>query len=149
LVVREASQALTNGDTILGNGAAGVVVIDGSFLFAFATTVRSNGGAGMRIADHSTVRSQDSTMTGNGGSGMRLEGGAEVRFFVDTTGNVITGNGGNGVSINDLSVANFENFGNDISGNSSQPDVICNPQFSATRGALTNIGPGTTNCVEP
>src|SRR5712692_6756344 len=79
LVVREAGEALTNGDTIQGNGLAGVVVIDGSFLFAFATTIQNNGGAGMRIADHSTLRSQDNTITGNGGSGVRLDGGSEVR----------------------------------------------------------------------
>lgn len=149
LVVREAGQALTDGDTIQNNGAAGVAVVDGSFLFAFATTVQNNGGGGIRIADHSTLRSMDSTITGNGGSGIRLDGGSEVRFIINTTGTVVTRNSGNGVRINDLSFANFTEGGNNVSGNFGQPDVVCNPQFSATRGALTNIGGGTTNCVEP
>jgi hypothetical protein len=128
-----------------------VIVIDGGFLFAVATTVQNNGGAGIRVADHSTLRSQDNTITGNGGSGIRLDGGSEVRFFVDVTGTVLTGNGGNGVTIDDLSFADFQTPGNNVSGNFTQPDVVCNPQFSAERGALpsSNIGGGTTNCVEP
>lgn len=147
LTIREAGEAFTNGDTIQGNGLAGVEVLEGSFLFANATIVQNNGGAGMRIADHSTMRSIDNRVTGNVGSGIRLDGGSEVRF-IGTTGNLVTGNGGNGVSINDLSFANFETPRNNISGNTTQPDVTCNPQFSATRG-VANISGGTTNCVEP
>ena len=80
-----------------------------------------------------------------------LDAGSEVRFLVDTTGTLITRNGGNGVMINDLSFASFEGPGNNISGNTTQPDVVCNPQFSAERRALptSNIGGGTTNCTEP
>ena len=154
LVVVQAGEALTLQVTIRGNGADGsaaVRVADGSFLFAALTTVQSNGGTGIRLTDRSTMRSEDSTITGNGGAGVSLEGGSEGRFLVDVTGNVITGNGGHGVRIADLSFANFESPGNNISGNTTQPDVICTPQFSAERGALpsSNIGGGTTNCVEP
>jgi hypothetical protein len=35
-----------------------------------------------------------------------------------------------------------------ITGNHGAFDVVCQPQFSATRGARVNIGGGTTNCVE-
>ncbi len=69
---------------------------------------------------------------------------------MQTTGNVVTGDGGSGVDINDLSFASFENPGNNITGNLAQPDRrLLQPQFSATKGVLTNIGGGTTNCVEP
>jgi len=50
--------------------------------------------------------------------------------------------------VRDLSFAFFSS-GNSITGNLGGTDVLCSPQFSATRGALTNIGGGTTNCVEP
>ena len=59
---------------------------------------------------------------------------------------MITGNGGNGVSIETCRLREFDGT-NNVSGNLTQPDVACNPQYSATRGAGT-VG-GTTNCVEP
>jgi hypothetical protein len=151
LDVREAGEALTDGDTIRSNGAAGVRLEDGSFLFAVSSTVQGNGGNGIRLTDHSTLRSRDNTITANGANGVSLEGGSEARFGVDVTGNVVTGNAGHGVSVNDLSFANFESPGNSVSGNTTQPDVVCNPQFSGERGALptSNIGGGTTNCTEP
>jgi hypothetical protein len=61
---------------------------------------------------------------------------------------VITGNGAPGAGIEDLSFADFAP-GNVITGNASPFDVACLPQFSATRGALTNVGGGSTNCTEP
>lgn len=150
LDIREAGQVLMFGDKIQGSGAEGVRLEDGSYLLTISTTVQNNGGSGIRLIDHATLRSQDSTITRNGGSGVSLEGASAARF-AGPTGNVITGNSGNGVSINDLSFANFERRNNNVSGNTTQPDVACNPQFSAERGALpsSNIGGGTTNCVEP
>ena len=61
----------------------------------------------------------------------------------------ITGNGGAGVRLGDLSFSFFD-AGN-VTGNLGGTDVVCGPQFSATRGALpaSNIGGGTTNCSEP
>jgi hypothetical protein len=77
-----------------------------------------------------------------------LENASIANFDAIATGELVTGNAGNGVNINDLSFASF-GTGDNVSGNSGQPDVMCNPQFSATRRALTGIGSGTTNCVEP
>jgi hypothetical protein len=51
------------------------------------------------------------------------------------------------VQIQDLSMATFS--GATVTGNGGGTDVVCIPQFSATRGALSDIGGGTTNCVEP
>jgi hypothetical protein len=66
-------------------------------------------------------------------------------------GNTITGNRAFGVYLFDLSFANFDPdnnvTGNNTGGNAL--DVGCFSQYTATRGALTNIGGGTTNCVEP
>jgi len=52
------------------------------------------------------------------------------------------------VSVGDLSFGFFEQ-GNTITGNLGGTDVLSTSQFPATRGALTNIGGGTTNCIEP
>jgi hypothetical protein len=151
LLVTQGGEVFTSQVTIRGSGAAGVRLIDASFLIAAGTVVQNSGGNGIRLTDHSTLRSDDNTITGNGANGISVEGGSEARFVVDVTGTVVTGNAGHGVSVNDLSFASFESPGNDISGNTTQPDVACNPQFSAERGALptSNIGGGTTNCTEP
>jgi len=71
------------------------------------------------------------------------QGGSEAEF--DET-NVI-GNGSNGVVVRDLSFAKFST--SNVTSNLGGTDVNCKPQFPATRGALTDIGGGTTNCVEP
>jgi hypothetical protein len=150
LVIVQAGWALTFGATIQRNGTTvgevGIRVSEGSFLWANGTTVRGNGGSGIGVNVHSTLRGNGNTITGNGGAGVRLDGGSAARFI---TGNVVTGNAGNGVSLGDLSFAQFELSDNNISANTAQPDVVCSPQFSATRGALTNIGGGKTNCIEP
>ncbi len=92
------------------------------------------------------MRALDLTISDNNGDGVWLEAGSTASFEQSITGNVITGNGGNGVSVNDLSFAGFSGT-NNVSGNLTQPDVACFPQYSATRGAGT-VG-GTTNCTEP
>jgi hypothetical protein len=67
-------------------------------------------------------------------------------------GNLITGNRDYGIFLFDLSFATFDP-GNNITGNNTNAgnalDVACFRQYTATRGALANIGGGTTNCVEP
>jgi hypothetical protein len=57
-------------------------------------------------------------------------------------------NGGSGVLIKDLSLGFFGPGGN-VTGNLGGTDVVCALQFPGARGALKNIGGGTTNCVEP
>jgi parallel beta-helix repeat protein len=150
LVVIFGGQAHAVQETIQNNGASGIRVTESSYLSAVGNTIRNNGFFGIRVTDHSSALISDSSITANVASGVGLESGSEGDFSSFVTGNTITGNAGNGVSINDLSFANFV-FGNNISGNTTQPDVACKPQFSAERGALptSNIGGGTTNCVEP
>lgn len=135
--------------TLQGNGAAGAAAVSGSNLTAVSTTAQSNGGQGLRVTTHATVRLFDCLITGNGGSGIFADAASEVNVtFPSTTGTIITNNGGFGVRLGDLSFASFEQ-GNSVTGNLAGTDVVCQPQFSATRGALTNINGGITNCVEP
>jgi hypothetical protein len=62
-------------------------------------------------------------------------------------GNAINDNGGAGVVVGDLSFVTFRAPSN-ITGNRGGIDVVCQPQFSATRGVGVNIGGGSTNCVD-
>lgn len=140
------AKALVIGTTIQGNAAAGVAVVSGSNLTMQNSIVQNNAGFGVRALLGSAVRLYDNTISGNGGSGVSLEAQSNGSLEQSNTGNVITGNAGSGVALQDLSFARFAGV-NNISGNLGQPDVACNPQFSATRGADT-VG-GTTNCVEP
>jgi hypothetical protein len=64
------------------------------------------------------------------------------------SGDVVTGNSASGVFIKDLSYVDFRGPST-VAGNLSGLDVACSPQSPATRGALTNIGGGITNCTEP
>ena len=97
----------------------------------FTSTVTGNGGNGINVIGHSTLQ------LGFGGNG---NGGP---------GSSITNNSGAGIMVKDLSFANFlDGVTNVVTGNGGAKDVICNPQFPATRG-VTNIGGGTTNCIEP
>ncbi|HYL16118.1 MAG TPA: right-handed parallel beta-helix repeat-containing protein [Terriglobales bacterium] len=148
LVLGQGSHARAIGESIVGNGASGIRLVNDGFLFALGNTINNNGFYGIRLTDHSSAQMTDNTITGNAAGGVGLETSSEGHFSVSATGNVITGNAGNGVTISDLSFANFDSPGNNISGNATQPDVACNPQTSAARGALANIGTGTTNCAQ-
>jgi parallel beta helix pectate lyase-like protein len=149
LAVLNGGSALLQQVTLQGNGAAGAAAVSGSNLTAVSTTSQNNGGQGLRVTTHSAVRLFDFLITGNGGSGIFADAASEVNVsFPSTTGTIITNNGAFGVRLGDLSFASFEQ-GNSVTGNLAGTDVVCQPQFSATRGALTNINGGITNCVEP
>lgn len=152
LAVINGGLALVSGVTVQGNGASGTIANVGSNIIAVNLTSRNNSGAGIRVGSHSTLRLIDSTVAGNGGSGVTLDSSSEGRFDTNITGNTITGNSANGVLLGDLSFVLFAGADNITGNNLSNPggvDVSCGPQFSATRGALTSTGGGTTNCVEP
>jgi hypothetical protein len=167
-VVVNSAQATFNGDTLQNHGGRGLSVTDHGTAQAFGISVHGNGDGvvlnsggyavignstiqdnqrfGILASNHSTVRCLPCTITNNANDGVRFQKASEGSF--DFGGNTITGNGGAGVTLLDLSFASFDPEDN-ITGNLSGTDVVCNPQFSATRGALTNIGGGTTNCTEP
>jgi hypothetical protein len=135
----------TSSNTISGSGLAGMMVGYGSNLTAVSDIIQNNA-IGVQVIQNSVLRATDLTITSNNGDGVLLLSASTAAFQQSNTGNVITENSGNGVSVNDLSFAEFDGT-NSVSGNLTQPDVACNPQYSATRGAGT-VG-GTTNCTEP
>ena len=141
-IVGNASKLQTYGNTISNNGLSGLI-LNSSNLTATSDTIKSNAILGIRLASNSVALAFDLTLNGNSAAGVRLESGSTASLEQVNTGNVITGNGGQGVSVNDLSFAGFVGT-NTVNGNLAQPDVVCNPQYSATQGAGT-VG-GTTNC---
>jgi hypothetical protein len=146
LNVVNGSKVLVSNGTSQGNGDAGMGVVSGSNLTVQYATIQNNAGDGVLALLGSSVRLFDNTITGNGGSGIDLFSQSNGSLEQVNTGNVVTGNAGNGVFLRDLSFARFLNA-NNVSGNFTQPDVTCVPQFTATRGAGT-VG-GTTDCFEP
>jgi hypothetical protein len=89
----------------------------------------------------------DGTIQGNGVDGIAVDSGSDAQVLATEPGMSISNNGNAGVSIGDVSYVEFSD-GITVSGNLGGTDVLCAPQFSATRGALGLIG-ATTNCVEP
>ncbi len=145
LLVNLNSSASSNYDTFQGNKSSGIFVNQG-YVFAFASTVQNNGGDGNAVVaanNHSAIRLVSCTISGNLDAGVGVQGGSEASFNQTT----VTGNALDGVIVQDLSFALFR--ASIITGNLSGVDVNCQPQFPATRGALTDIGGGKTNCTEP
>jgi len=136
------SSANSTNDTFQGNTGGGIAANQGYFI-AGTSTIQNNGGIGIFATDHAAIRLVTSAVSGNAAAGVSVQGGSEAEF--DETN--VTGNGGNGVVIRDLSFAKFST--SNVTGNLGGTDVNCKPQFPATRGALTDIGGGTTNCTEP
>jgi hypothetical protein len=145
LAVSNGSTVETVSNIITGNGGEGILVYTGGNLTATFDTIQNNI-FGISLIGNSVVLSSDLTISGNTNDGVLLDGDSTALFEQLATGNVITGNGGNGVSINNLSLAEFDGT-NNVSGNLTQPDVACNPQYSVAEGAGT-VG-GTTNCSGP
>jgi hypothetical protein len=151
LTVNRGAQVFSNSDTFSGNTSAAIVANSGTYLTATGSSVLNNGGdgsAGIVATDHSALRLISCTISGNKADGVDLQHGSEARFDAYLGPTTVTANAGVGVAVRDLSFAFFSS-GNSVTGNLGGTDVLCSPQFSATRGALTNIGGGTTNCVEP
>jgi len=141
--------ALNPGTVIRENASSGIVIDTGGSIAGTNIMVQNNAiavtvSSGIESVTDGHVSLGGSTISGNAGFGITLLGQSVAEF---SQGNHITGNPAGGVTVGDQSYALF-NPGNDITGNTNG-DVVCFPQFSATRGALTNIGGGTTNCGEP
>jgi len=146
LSVVNGSQADGDSLTVRGNGNGVVLVAKGTLILA-NSLVQGNQNVGIRAAEGSTIRVLVSTITGNLGNGVELDQNAQARFESFSGSNGITNNGSAGVYVGNLSFAFFDSNSN-VTGNAGGTDVVCGVQYSATQGALTNIG-GTTNCVEP
>jgi len=136
------SSANSNNDTFQGNAGGGITANQG-YVVAGTSTIQNNAGLGINAINHSTIRLISASVSGSGGTGVNVQGGSEATFEESS----VTGNGGSGVVVSDSSYGRFS--GSNVNGNLSGTDVNCKPQFPSTRGALTDIGGGTTNCVEP
>jgi hypothetical protein len=160
-----ASQATLDGDTLQNNGSgldirsAGKVLLGGvgrpftsrnngrgidmrRGAYAFiGAVVENNSDVGIAVAFQSTLELASGSISRSGSVGAVVREDSFARFNAST----ITGNAGGGVAYSDLSMGDF--VGSTVSGNGGNTDVVCNPQFAATRGT-GGIG-GTTNCVEP
>jgi hypothetical protein len=164
--VYQASEATVDGDTFQNNSVGlivhsgtrvrpggqarpitsrsngqGIHVVRQAFVFVLAT-IENNSQQGVVVGFHSTLDLSGS-ISHNGDVGADIRESSAARF----TSSTITNNGGPGVLVEDLSMVTFGS--NTVTGNGGGADVVCSPQFSATRGALSDIGAGTTNCVEP
>jgi hypothetical protein len=136
------------GGTITANGSDGVAMRNGGFFAASPSSlmpnpsIQSNGGYGIRTTLHNTVTLDSTVITGNVLDGVTLQINSAMTMFASS----ITNNGGHQVRIGDLSVVRFTGFqSNSITGANS-PDVVCDPQFSATRQLAANVVGATTNC---
>jgi hypothetical protein len=143
----DASSVRIDGGVILDGNGTGVVVDGGSSLESFGATISNSGLAGIEVSEHAYVSLSGTTISGNG-NGIEL---VRHSSFHLGASNTITANTGYGIFLFDLSFANFDP-GNNVTGNNRSGigalDVACFTQYTATRGALTNIGGGTTNCAE-
>jgi hypothetical protein len=136
---------------IQNNAFNGVLAqFDSYFETDSSDVIQNNSADGVSLLLNSSLRIIGAKITGNAGNGVRVDqnSAARIGFVAGSSPNVITGNGGNGVYVADLSFVRFTPE-NNITSNVTQPDVACHQQFSATRGALVNIGGGITNCAEP
>jgi hypothetical protein len=136
------------GGAITGNGANGVALRNGGF---FATlpgnliatvTIRNNAGNGIGTALHNTIILNSAIVSGNAVDGVTLQMGSTLDMFASN----ITNNRGHQVRIGDLSVARFSGFQSNTVTGANFPDVVCDPQFSATRQLAANAVGATTNC---
>ena len=143
----DASSVRIDGGVILDGNGTGVVVDGGSSLESFGATISNSGLAGIEVSEHAYVSLSGTTISGNG-NGIEL---VRHSSFHLGASNTITANTGYGIFLFDLSFANFDP-GNNVTGNNRSGigavDGACFTQYTATRGALTNIGGGTTNCAE-
>ncbi len=151
LTVNGGGQVFSNSDTFSGNASAAIVANSGTYFTADLSSVTNNGSDGSAaivVTDHSAARLISCTISGNKGDGVDVQHAAEARFDAYDGPGTVTANSGVGVGVHDLSFALFSG-GTTVTGNLAGTDVLCSPQFPATRGALSNIGGGITNCLEP
>ncbi len=154
VIVAGGSRVILAGDTVQNNTDDGIGVNAALLVLEndlTATTITNNGNNGVLARDHATVRLFVANITANGNDGVRLLEDAVLRLdFVAPAVNSIINNANSGVHVGDQSFAFFAGGGSSVvTGNLSGTDVLCSGQFPATRGALTNIAGGTTNCTEP
>ncbi len=141
-----------NGDASCGTFCGGVFLQNGGNLRisrdletnSIRTYIQNNPfGYGIRARTNSTVQLGRTTITGNGTDGIQLKDGSVALF---DNGTVITTNTGHGLRIGDLSMAVFRGGNNNLTGNITSDDIVCDAQFSTKRTDPLGAVAGTTNC---
>lgn len=107
---------------------------------AIAVVITNNSNVGA-LAQFNSTMDLTGSISENGGAGVFVREASAARLAA-----TISGNAGPGVLIQDLSMVTF-NGGTVTGNNGGGTDVVCNAQYSATRG-VTDTG-ARTNCVEP
>jgi hypothetical protein len=129
------------GDATMQGNNQGIRMFAGAVIVIAATITQSHD-LGVFAFTNATLDC-NCVITNNAAGGVLLRQSASARF---EPGFTITDNGGPGVRLSELSSALF--LGGTATGNAGGTDVLCGPQFTSARGA-SDIGGGTTNCVEP
>ena len=129
--------------TIQNNYLLGIEIRTQSFVNTTAT-ITANAGGGVFVHESGTLSCPGCQITGNGGIGVVVKRDSSARL---AGGYTVTGNTGGGIQLNEESSAYFGS--GTVTGNTGGMDVFCGSSSTTARFATTNIGGGTTNCVEP
>lgn len=139
--------ATINNNGNVTDGGIGVFIDDASYVDMFFSTVSNTvSGSGVFMQFASFLGITQSTISGNGDVGVFMGPQSTTRLRGGSSPTVITGNAGAGITLSHLTFLQLSGL-RTISGNGGT-DVVCQNQTSKTRGT-TNLGGGTTNCVEP
>jgi hypothetical protein len=109
-------------------------------------TISANAGTGIFAINNSTLNCNGCSVTGNGDHGIILRRNSTARFAGAPA--VVTGNTGGGVLLSEESSAFFGSPAS-VTGNTGGLDVACGASATTAKFATTNIGGGSTNCLEP
>ena len=143
LTVFNGSGARVLGVTVQNNGT-GIEVRTDSFVNT-DSTISGNSGTGLLAHFNATVHCLGCTVSDNGDHGVVIRQNSTVRFAGGAT---VTGNVGGGVLLSEESSTFFGDGGN-VTANPHGLDVSCGASATTAKFATTNIGGGSTNCIEP
>jgi hypothetical protein len=140
-VINGASGRATN--VTIQNNSIGIEIRTHSFVNTTAT-ITANSAGGVFVHESGTLNCPGCQITGNGNIGVILKRDSSARLY---GAYAVTGNTGGGVQLNEESSVYFAP--GTVTGNTGGKDVFCGSSYTTARFATTNIGGGTTNCVEP
>jgi hypothetical protein len=140
--INGASARATN--VAIQNNANGIEIRTQSFVNT-AATITGNTSSGVFVHEGGTLSCPGCQITGNRDIGVILRRNSSARLY---NGFAITGNTGGGILLTEESSAYFASIGT-VTGNTGGMDVTCGSTYTTAKFATTNIGGGTTNCVEP
>jgi hypothetical protein len=142
-VINGATGRATN--VTIQNNSTGIEIRTQSFVNTTAT-ITANTAGGVFVHESGTLSCPGCQITGNGGIGVILQRDSSARLY---GAYAVTGNAGGGILLTEESSAYFPQPTGTVTGNTGGMDVFCGSSYTTARNAKTNIGGGSTNCVEP